>query len=147
MEIVQKELRKKQVDALHVHYEKFVSLLGEEQLLSPASSATDALEVGESKSSEEEIPETVTVKINGKEKALPCRKDETILEAAIRAGLDPPFSCQSGVCATCTAKLVTGKVRMEVHDALTTKDIERGNILTCQAVLLTREARVNYDIL
>lgn len=147
MELVQKALRKKHVDALQVHYEKFVSLAGGEPLLSPAAASADALEVGESQSIDEEIPETVTVKINGQETALPCRKDETILEAAIRAGLNPPFSCQSGVCATCTAKLVSGKVRMDVHDALSNQDLERRNILTCQAVLLTREAMVNYDIL
>lgn len=147
MELVQKELRKKQVDGLHVHYEKFVSLQGEGELHAAGSATTEVLEVGESQSTEEEIPETVAVKINGKTTALPCRKDETILDAAIRAGLNPPFSCQSGVCATCTAKLVSGKVRMDVHDALTTQDIERRNILTCQAVLLTREAKVNFDIL
>jgi len=58
---------------------------------------------------------------------------ETIFTAALRAGLQPPFSCVAGVCGECVATLDAGQVEMESNRALTPKQLARGLILTCQA--------------
>jgi ring-1,2-phenylacetyl-CoA epoxidase subunit PaaE len=71
--------------------------------------------------------------------------DESILAAASRAGMDVPYSCRSGVCATCRAKLVEGQVRMDRNFALEKADLEAGFILTCQAHPLTERVVVSFD--
>jgi ring-1,2-phenylacetyl-CoA epoxidase subunit PaaE len=71
--------------------------------------------------------------------------DESILAAASRAGLDVPYSCRSGVCATCRARLVAGQVRMDRNFALEPADIAAGFVLTCQAHPLTERVTVSFD--
>ncbi len=71
--------------------------------------------------------------------------DESLLAAAARAGLDVPYSCKSGVCATCRAKLVEGQVRMDRNFALEPDDLKAGFILTCQAHPLTERVTVSFD--
>ena len=58
---------------------------------------------------------------------------ESLLETATRAGVMMDFSCLSGTCGLCQARLVEGDVEMMADDALRQEDIERGEILTCQA--------------
>jgi ring-1,2-phenylacetyl-CoA epoxidase subunit PaaE len=71
--------------------------------------------------------------------------DESILAAAGRAGLDVPYSCRSGVCATCRAKLIEGRVRMDRNFALDRADLDAGFILSCQAHPLTERVVVSFD--
>ncbi|MCY7315871.1 MAG: 2Fe-2S iron-sulfur cluster binding domain-containing protein [Rubrivivax sp.] len=71
--------------------------------------------------------------------------DDSILAASARAGLDVPYSCRSGVCATCRAKLISGRVRMDRNFALERDDIEAGFVLTCQAHPLTERVVVSFD--
>jgi ring-1,2-phenylacetyl-CoA epoxidase subunit PaaE len=72
-------------------------------------------------------------------------QDQTILQTLIDAGYDPPFSCTSGVCTTCMAKLTRGAVEMEVNYGLDEDDVKKGFILTCQSHPTTEEIEVNYD--
>ncbi|ROL62214.1 hypothetical protein D9V86_01820 [Bacteroidetes/Chlorobi group bacterium ChocPot_Mid] len=72
-------------------------------------------------------------------------EDETILQAALRQGNDPPFSCQVGACATCRAILRQGNVLMDEDSALTQEEIDEGYILTCQSHPLTDDCVVDYD--
>ena len=69
----------------------------------------------------------------------------SLLDAAAQAGIDVPFSCKSGVCATCRAKLIDGRVRMDRNFALDASDIAAGFILTCQSHPLTPSVTVSYD--
>ncbi len=57
----------------------------------------------------------------------------TILDAALAEGADLPFSCKGGVCTTCKAKLIEGKVEMEVNYGLEPDEVKAGFILTCQS--------------
>jgi ferredoxin-NADP reductase/DMSO/TMAO reductase YedYZ heme-binding membrane subunit len=57
----------------------------------------------------------------------------TVLEAAEECGVEIPFECRSGICGQCKTRLVSGKVNMEVQDALTSADRSQGLILACQA--------------
>jgi ring-1,2-phenylacetyl-CoA epoxidase subunit PaaE len=72
-------------------------------------------------------------------------RDLSILDAAARAGMDVPYSCKSGVCATCRAKVMEGKVRMDRNFALEPADVEAGFVLTCQAHPLTERVVVSFD--
>lgn len=71
--------------------------------------------------------------------------DASLLDAAARAGLDVPYSCKSGVCATCRARLLDGQVRMDRNFALEPADLAAGFILTCQAHPLTPQVTVSFD--
>ncbi|MGH9467818.1 MAG: 2Fe-2S iron-sulfur cluster-binding protein, partial [Terriglobales bacterium] len=67
--------------------------------------------------------------LDGRQYRFPIERErETILEAGLRAGLDLRFSCKSGVCATCRAKLVSGEVDMDGNFALEDNEIARGYI-------------------
>ena len=73
------------------------------------------------------------------------REQPSILDAASAAGLEVPFSCTSGVCGTCRAKLVEGQVRMERNFALDKKDVAAGYVLTCQAHPVTERVVLSFD--
>ena len=73
-------------------------------------------------------------------------KDQpSILDAASAAGMEVPFSCTSGVCGTCRAKLVEGEVRMERNFALDKADLANGFVLTCQAHPVTERVVLSFD--
>ena len=69
----------------------------------------------------------------------------SILDAASAAGLEVPFSCTSGVCGTCRAKLMDGQVRMERNFALDKNEVAAGFVLTCQAHPLTPCVTLSFD--
>lgn len=69
----------------------------------------------------------------------------TILDAAIEAGVDAPFSCKGAVCCTCRAKVMEGKVKMDNNFALTDAEVEDGFVLTCQSHPLTEKVVVDFD--
>ena len=71
--------------------------------------------------------------------------DELVLDAAIRAGLELPFSCRAGVCSTCRTKLVRGEVEMEQNYALEDWEVEQGYVLACQARVKTPVLELDYD--
>lgn len=71
--------------------------------------------------------------------------EESILDAAIDAGLDLPYSCKGGVCSTCRARLTKGKVEMTVNYALEPWELEKGYILTCQSRPQTDRIELDYD--
>ncbi|MEY4583996.1 MAG: hypothetical protein RLZ68_599 [Pseudomonadota bacterium] len=68
-----------------------------------------------------------------------------VLDAAAAAGLEVPYSCKSGVCCTCRAKLMEGKVRMDRNFALEKHEVEAGFVLTCQAHPLTERVVISFD--
>ena len=68
-----------------------------------------------------------------------------VLDAAAAAGLEVPFSCKSGVCCTCRAKLLEGEVRMERNFALEKHEVAAGFVLTCQAHPLTERITLSFD--
>ena len=70
----------------------------------------------------------------------------TILDSALERSADLPFACKGGVCCTCKAKLLEGRVEMPVHYGLEDDEIEEGYILTCQAIPITEKILVDYDI-
>ena len=58
---------------------------------------------------------------------------QTILEAALKQGIDAPYSCQGGICCSCLARIKKGTAEMKKNSVLTDNEIAEGLILTCQA--------------
>ncbi len=73
------------------------------------------------------------VVLDGVTTSVDLTRDRNMLDAALDAGLDAPYSCLGGVCCTCRAKLVQGKATMTVNYALEPGEVERGYVLSCQA--------------
>ena len=71
--------------------------------------------------------------------------NETILDAALRSGLELRYSCKGGVCATCRSKLTAGQVDMDANYALEDYEVRRGFILTCQSYPLTDQVTLDFD--
>jgi len=71
--------------------------------------------------------------------------DKTILDTLLDLGYDAPYSCHSGACATCMAKVIQGRVEMDACFALSDKEVESGYILSCQSHPLTSVVEITYD--
>lgn len=74
---------------------------------------------------------TFNISVTGKEFRFPCEPDESVLNAAQRAGLEMPFSCRKGVCGTCKGGIVSGEVRAFMGDALSAAERAAGQALFC----------------
>ncbi len=74
-----------------------------------------------------------------------ARGGETILDAAIAAKLDAPYSCKAGVCSTCRCKVLEGEVEMAVNHALEDYEVRAGYVLSCQAMPISDRVVVTYD--
>jgi ferredoxin-NADP reductase len=90
-------------------------------------------------------PSQVTFTLMGKTQTAEHRAGQVLIQTARSVGLNPPFACEAGNCATCMAKLVEGSVIMHVNDALTEQEVEEGWILTCQSSPTTPVVVVDYD--
>ena len=87
---------------------------------------------------------TVAVTLDGRTRRVPFTAGN-ILDSARAAGLPAPFACKAGVCATCRAKVTSGKVEMAVHYGLTDEEVADGYVLTCQSVPVGNGVAVDYD--
>jgi ring-1,2-phenylacetyl-CoA epoxidase subunit PaaE len=67
---------------------------------------------------------------------------ESILQAALEAGIRLPYSCRGGRCSACAAICRKGKVQMLVNEVLTDRDVEEGYILTCTGHPETEETEI-----
>ena len=72
-------------------------------------------------------------------------KGETILDAAMNAGADVPFSCKGGVCCVCKAKVLEGKVDMDQNYSLSDEEVKQGYVLTCQSHPISQHVVLDFD--
>jgi ring-1,2-phenylacetyl-CoA epoxidase subunit PaaE len=87
---------------------------------------------------------TVAVTLDGRTRRVPFTAGN-ILDSARAAGLPAPFACKAGVCATCRARVISGKVEMAARYGLTDEEVAEGYVLTCQSVPLGDGVAVDYD--
>ena len=73
------------------------------------------------------------------------RSGQTILDAAIAAQMDAPYSCKAGVCSTCRCKVLEGEVEMAINHALEDYEVRAGYVLSCQSTPLTDRVVVTFD--
>jgi 3-ketosteroid 9alpha-monooxygenase subunit B len=126
-------LREAGVPHAQVHIERFVSLPEDADDAMPAiSPAAGAGEV------------SVEVELDGVMQTVAGREGQLLIEALEEAGLQPPYSCRAGACATCMCKLEDGEVELLHNHALTEQDLADTWILSCQAVMRSPRIRVRY---
>lgn len=135
---VSRGLRASGIDESRIHYELF------------GASADDAAAVVEKHHARARRLGgkmcSVTIKSDGRETRFELSADgENILDGAMDAGLDLPFACKGGVCATCKAKLTNGDVEMDLNHVLEQAELDAGYVLTCQAHPLSDEVTIDFD--
>ncbi|WP_439030999.1 fatty acid desaturase [Gordonia terrae] len=87
----------------------------------------------------------VTVGLAGRSHEVSLAAGETVLESALKAGLDAPYACLGGACGTCSAKVTGGAVSMEQNFALSDAQMKAGYVLTCQSRPTTPSVTVEYE--
>jgi ring-1,2-phenylacetyl-CoA epoxidase subunit PaaE len=133
MENIKGALEEMNIPSEKVHIEYFATVL-------------DTLAKAEVVGSDSDVLSEVTVMHYGTQEKIKLKtKGATILDAAIDAGMDVPFSCKGAVCCTCRAKVLEGKVIMDANFALTDGEVAQGFVLTCQSHPLTEKVVIDYD--
>ena len=128
IDTVEKELLRRGVDAKQIHTERFVvAPVAAEDRISGTAGAS------------------VRVTLDGKTHAISVAAGKTILETLVADGLNPPYSCTSGACSTCIAKVTSGEVKMDVNHALDPDEVAQGYVLTCQAHPTSASVELSYD--
>jgi ring-1,2-phenylacetyl-CoA epoxidase subunit PaaE len=88
----------------------------------------------------------VAIVMDGRRRSFPmAASDPSVLAAAERAGLQLPFSCRAGICATCRARITEGKAVMTHNIALASWETDAGFVLCCQARPTTATLELSYD--
>lgn len=119
------------IDRNHVHVERFGV---------PSGSPVTHVEPGDAASAR------IVIVLDGTRREIDYREaDGTVLDAALKAGLELPYSCKGGMCCTCRAKLLEGQVRMDKNYSLERADVEAGFVLACQSHPVTETVVVSYD--
>lgn len=129
-------LEAKGIDKKKLHFELFTTPGGDKQK-----------HYGVKKETEKKIKSTIQIKLDGRTVDFPMGFESgSILDEALKQGADLPFACKGGVCCTCKAKLVEGKVEMDVNWGLEEEEIKQGFILTCQSHPVTETVVIDFDV-
>jgi 3-ketosteroid 9alpha-monooxygenase subunit B len=136
MDLAEQALADQGVDRNSIFIERFVSL--------PDNSVQPIFDEDTAVGGQTVIEDVVFI-IRRVKHRVPYRAGDTLLEAARRASLRPPASCESGNCGTCMARLKAGKAEMRVNNVLTPEEVAQGYVLTCQGRPTQPGTIVDYD--
>jgi ring-1,2-phenylacetyl-CoA epoxidase subunit PaaE len=87
----------------------------------------------------------VVALVDGVRRSFTVPPGVVVVDAALKAGIRVPYSCKGGMCCTCRARIVEGTAQMRTNYSLEPWEIERGFILTCQALPTSERLVLDYD--
>ena len=121
-------LEKNKIPKENIHFELFTAALDNEAVLEVKEGITE-----------------ITVLLDDEQTTFSMNQTDDLLAASLRNNLDPPYSCQGGVCSSCLAKVTEGKAVMKKNSILSDSEIEEGLVLTCQAYPTTPKVSIDFD--
>ncbi|MSP36297.1 MAG: 2Fe-2S iron-sulfur cluster binding domain-containing protein [Limnohabitans sp.] len=139
IEATEKALLEVGVPARNIRTERFTSPTLEAL---PANERKQVV-LGNAPESKGEV--ALTIVLDGKKHQMQMSATDKILDVALAAGLDLPYSCRGGVCCTCRAKVMHGSVEMEKNFTLEKWEAEQGFVLSCQAKPTSKEVVMSFD--
>lgn len=87
----------------------------------------------------------ITVLVDDEETTFEMPKKITLLDAALKQGVDAPYSCQGGICSSCICRVTVGSAVMKKNQILTESEIAEGLVLSCQAYPTSDEIYIDFD--
>ncbi|MEY4155237.1 MAG: 1,2-phenylacetyl-CoA epoxidase, subunit [Pseudomonadota bacterium] len=139
IEATEKALLEVGVPARNIRTERFTS----PSLEALPADARKQVVLGHAPESKGDV--SLTVVLDGKMHQMQMSTTDKILDVALAAGLDLPYSCKGGVCCTCRAKVMQGSVVMEKNFTLEKWEAEQGFVLSCQAKPTSKEVVMSFD--
>jgi ring-1,2-phenylacetyl-CoA epoxidase subunit PaaE len=88
---------------------------------------------------------TISILVDGETTTFEMPQKQTVLEAALKKGIDAPYSCQGGICSSCLGRVTKGSAHMVKNTILSDSEVAEGLILTCQAHPTSSELFVDFD--
>lgn len=132
MELAEKYLEAQQIDKKNIHLEYFTPVGSTQEDGANGTAVVNQAEVD--------------VELDGEELTVTVPKGKTILDVLLAEKHDPPYSCTSGACSSCMAKVLEGSVKMDVCLALDEEEVEEGYILTCQSHPTSPRVKITYEV-
>ncbi len=87
----------------------------------------------------------ITILVDDESTTFEMSQKQTLLEAALKNGLDVPYSCQGGICSSCICKITEGTAEMKKNQILSDDEIAEGLILACQAHPTSATIKIDFD--
>lgn len=87
----------------------------------------------------------VKIVLEGQEHLVTVSPGKTVLESGLAAGLNMPYSCQSGLCTACRGKVLSGQVKMDEDAGLSAKELAAGYVLCCVSRPLTDDIKITIE--
>jgi len=128
MRMVSIELLESRVPLQHIKKENFAPLKIESKTLPPDTHKHQ-----------------VEIQLQHKIYHLETQYPQTILQAAKKAGIVLPYSCESGRCGSCTATCLHGKVWMSYNEVLMDDEMKKGRVLTCTGYPVNGNVVLRYE--
>lgn len=87
----------------------------------------------------------ISILVDSEETTFEMSQQQTLLEAALKQGLDVPYSCQGGICSSCICKITEGAAEMKKNQILNESEVAEGLTLACQAYPTTTTIKIDFD--
>jgi ring-1,2-phenylacetyl-CoA epoxidase subunit PaaE len=87
----------------------------------------------------------ISILVDDEETTFEMSQKQTLLEAALKQGLDVPYSCQGGICSSCICRITEGAADMKKNQILSDSEVAEGLTLACQAHPTTTMIKIDFD--
>jgi ring-1,2-phenylacetyl-CoA epoxidase subunit PaaE len=126
--LVSNTLKENNISSSDIKFELFSTSSNDEEATSGADGHTE-----------------ISILVDSEETTFEMSQQQTLLEAALKQGLDVPYSCQGGICSSCICRITEGAAEMKKNQILNDSEVAEGLTLACQAYPTTTTIKIDFD--